>query len=138
MKFKKFSRASLMIGLLASIPFAIEIKKDYFTKNISNLSELARIIQEEELNIFQLQDKKEVYWTFGKTPWHTAASAKIRENTYLVILDEDKNRFVIRHELHHIYAGHCDQAFKIGKWNGINKFLDEATARLYSTYNLRL
>ena len=78
-----------------------------------------------------------IYFTYGHTEWGTASSGNIRKGEYAVILDKERNRTVIRHELYHIYAGHCDKAADKGEWSGWDKVRDEATAMMYADYGLR-
>lgn len=124
---------TLIMGFLG-----VEIKNDYCSRKLSTTKELAEVIKEEESHFSKLDTVKEVYWTYGITPWGTACSEKIRDNVYLITLDKRKTRNVIRHELYHIYAGHCDSATSNNVWSLRAQFHDEFTARVYATYNLKL
>lgn len=120
-------------GLIGQIAY-----KENFSSKPKNTEELIKMIKEEELNARKDSSTKHIYWRNGPTQWGTAQSCKLSEGNYLVILDGKRNRPTIRHELYHIYAGHCDNAFAKGGWNGWDKVKDEIAANCYAYYGLRL
>lgn len=134
----KIRKALFVGGVTLACLVGKAVYEENFSEEIKNTSDLIKIVKEEEPKARKYSLTKTIYWTEGKTPWGTAASAKISEGNYLVILDEHKGRSSVRHELYHIYAGHCDKAFAKGEWTTWDKICDETTANLYSWYGLRL
>ena len=141
-RFKKYlqSRKKLIagIGVVLGCLFGPAVYGENFSEEIKNSSDLIRIVKEEEPRARKNSASRHIYWRYGKTPWGTAASAKISEEDYMIILDGRRNRTTICHELYHIYGGHCDKAFEKGDWTTADKIKNEITANLYAWYGLRL
>lgn len=114
------------------------IFNEYFSEKINSTADFIRIVKEEEPRARNDSDTRTIYWMYGQTEWGTAASQKLREGEYKIILDEKKDRNVIRHELYHVYAGHCDRAFNTLKWDIWDKIRDEFIANCYAYYGWRL
>lgn len=133
-------RKTIAIAVIAAGLCAVGygVNKEFFPEKAKNMQELETIIKEETSKIRDRQDKRTVYWTFGRVPWRTAASCKFNDNEYMVILDKDLNRTAIRHELYHIFRAHCDKAYEKGEWTTLDKIKNEITARLYADYGIRL
>jgi hypothetical protein len=131
-----------ILGITSLIGTAVlspAIYRQNFPEKINNTSDLIRIATEEEKIARKDNSTNHIYWTYGKTPWGTAGSRKLSEGNYQIILDKaGKNRTTIRHELYHIYAGHCDNAFAKMQWTTKDKLHDELAANLYAYYGLRL
>lgn len=96
------------------------------------------MVKEEEPKARRDSLTRTIYWGYGDTKWGTAASQKIGEGEYKILLDAKRDRNVIRHELYHVYAGHCDRAFDTLKWDIWDKIKDEFTANCYAYYGWRL
>ena len=136
---KQFKKAAKITALLASASIIGHgISQEFFPEKIKNTDDLVRMLREEQESIKWDNPVKTVYTTYGRTDWGTAGSCKIGPGKYMIILDKEKNRTVLRHEIYHIYSGHCDKAFEKGEWTGWDRVRDEITARLYADYGLRL
>lgn len=136
MKDKK-KKIKLGFGLLATYLIGQAVYMENFSDVAKTTPELIKIVKEEEPKVRKDSLERHIYWTSGKTYWGTAASAKISDKDYIIILDQKKNRSTIRHELYHVYKGHCDKAYKEGEWSTRDKILNEITANLYAYYGLR-
>jgi len=128
-----------ILGLIAGACILTQgISREFFPEKIKNTEDLIRILKQEECLIRKDNIPRTIYCTYGRTEWGTAGSGKIGNGKYLIILDEERNRTVIRHELYHIYAGHCDKAVEKGEWGAWDKIRNEFSARMYADYGLRL
>ena len=139
---KTLKKTLQILGITTLVSTAILLPAIYrqnFPEKINIVSDLIRIVKEEEKTVRKDSAIKHIYWTYGQVEWGTAGSANLSEGNYLVILDKaGRNRTTIRHELYHIYAGHCDAATKKGEWTTKDKIRNELTANIYSYYGLRL
>lgn len=124
-------------GLFAAYLVLQGIRAEFFPEKINTREDLIRIVQEEEPKARKNNRAIHIYWMYGSTEWGTAISGKIAENTYKVVLDDCKDRTTIRHELYHIYAGHCDRAYEKGEWTLKDRIKDEITATIYANYGWR-
>ena len=139
MSFKsKFKKTALYTSLLLSPIISTSVYNEYFSEKVNSQEDLIRIVKEEEPLARKDSVTRTIYWMYGDTPWGTAASQKIREGEYKIVLDSKKDRNVIRHELYHVYASHCDRAFDTLKWDTWDKIKDEFTANCYAYYGWRL
>ena len=135
----KIKKTAKIAGMLTGACILCQgISREFFPEKIKNTADLVRIVKQEEILISRDNIPRTICFTYGHTKWGTASSGKIGEGKYLVILDEERNRTVIRHELYHIYAGHCDKAVEKGEWGGWDRVKDEFRARIYADFGLRL
>jgi hypothetical protein len=125
------------IGIAFTCLVAPAVYRENFSDKIKNTNDLMKIIKEEAPLARKDSPQKHIFWQFGQTPWETAASAKISESNYMIILDKKRTRTAVRHELYHIYGEHCDDAFAKGEWTTSAKIRDEITANIYAWYGLR-
>ncbi len=139
MSFKsKLKKTAAYTAILLSPIISTSVYNEYFSEKINSTQDFLRIVKEEEPLARRDGLTRTIYWAYGKTKWGTAGSQKFAQGKYKIILDAKRDRTVIRHELYHIYACHCDRAFDTLKWEGWNKIKDEFTANCYAYYGWRL
>jgi hypothetical protein len=108
--------------LFAGYILAQGIASEFFSDKIETTQDLIKIVSQEQPKARgEYIGRKNIWFRYGSTPWGTAASCKLDINEYEIILDHSKDRTTIRHELYHIYAGHCDKAFERGEWKTSDK-----------------
>jgi hypothetical protein len=135
---KNIKKTAKIAGLLLGAGILAQgISREFFSEKIKNTGDLIRIVRQEESSIKVDNLPRIVYLTYGHTEWGTACSGKIGKGKYIILLDKERNRTVIRHELYHIYAGHCDKAAEKGEWGAWDKVRDEFSAMMYADYGLR-
>jgi len=129
-------------GMLAGACILAQgISREFFPEKAKNKEDLVRIVKEEESSIRRDNIPRKIYLTYGGVEWGTAGSGSLGDGNYIIIFDGEKNRTVIRHELYHIYAGHCDKAAEKGEngWDNLgDRVKDEFRARMYADFGLRL
>ena len=135
----KFRKTIGTVVLLAGACILTQgISREFFPEKIKNTEDLIRIVKEEECSIRRDNIQRKIYWIYGRSQWGTIDSARIGEGKYLVRIDKKRDRTAIRHELYHIYAGHCDRAVEKGDWSGWDQARDELTAMMYADFGLKL
>ena len=99
---------------------------------IKTQKELEKVLQEERKKLgLTTQD---ISIRFGESPYD--ASVRKIDDRYEIILDELRNRQVIKHELYHIYKGHADRGINgISEWESITR---EIKCDLYSFFGVKL
>ncbi len=134
----KLKKLAIVAGIASTYLIGQAVYLENFPEKVHNIKDLMRITNEEDAAVRGNNPQKHIFWRRGATKWGTAASGKLAEGKYLVVLDQERDRTTIRHEIYHIYAGHCDRVFLKGEWTKRDKFFDEITANIYSYYGLRL
>jgi hypothetical protein len=139
MNIKKILKTTAIITpIVLSSLIGKAVYEEYYSDRADRIQDFINIIKQEQLKLAKSKDRRIIYCGYGPTPWGSAASMKIAEGKYRLILDGKRNRAVIRHELYHIYAGHCDTRFNKEEWSIRDKIHDELTANLYAYYGLKL
>ena len=135
----QLNKTTKIAGLLLGLSILTQgINREFFAEKIKNKEDLVRIMGEEESLIRKDNLPRTIYCTYGYTGWGTAGSGKLEGGKYFIILDKHgRDRTIIRHELYHIYAGHCDRAVEKGEWKGLDVLKNELSARLYADFGLR-
>lgn len=126
--------AYLMGAGLSLIP----LKRAYFSEKIETEEDLLRISNEEAKKI-GLDPSKKYICNFGEDnsqlQRHTACVTKEANDTYVILFYKKRDRTTVRHELYHIYGGHCDRTEEATL---IRRTLDEIEAEAYALYGLKL
>jgi len=137
---KNIKKSVKIAGLLVGACILTQgISREFFSEKIKSTEDLVRIIKQEESLIRRDNIPRTIYLTYGRTEWGTAGSGSLGKGKYIIIIDKERNRTVIRHELYHVYAGHCDKAVEKGNWDGWkDRVRDEFKARMYADFGLRL
>ncbi len=135
---QKLKNFGALVSVAGAFLFWQGVSAEYFSDEIKNSADLIKIVKEEGPLARKDSLTRHIYWKFGQTPWGTAASAKLSEGNYVIILDGSRTRTAVRHELYHIYDRHCDNAFAKGDWTTIDKMFNEITANCYAYYGWRL